>query len=89
MQKKIVQQIAYMCQLVTIAGRLVISRSAESQGWARGQLKYHTSLVLSSLKKARKMPQFSPDFQVISKKKKKSVRSKMALFSPNFKVNSK
>ena len=45
-------------------------RDAESQGWARGQLKYHACLVLRSPKRSKKMAQFSPDFQVISKKKK-------------------
>ena len=47
-------------------------RGAESQGWARGQLKYYASLVLCSPKQARKMAQFSPDFDVIPPQKKRS-----------------
>ena len=65
-------------------------RGAESQGWAWVQLKYHASPFLCCPKEARKMTQFSPNFQVISKKnKEKGLRGKMAQFSPDFQVISK
>ena len=48
-------------------------RGAESQTLARGQLKYYASPVLRTPKQTEKMPQFCPDFHVISKKKKKKV----------------
>ena len=51
----------------------ITNRGAESRGWARGQLKYYASLVLCSPQQARKMAHSSPDFQVISKKKRKKV----------------
>ena len=57
-------------------------RGAESQTWARDQLKYYATLVLCGPKQKRKMAQFSTNFDVISKKK--GLQGKMAQFSPDF-----
>ena len=56
---------------------------AESRGWAWGQLKDYASLGLCSSKQARKMDYFSPDFQVISKKNKRSSPKLKRFFCPN------
>ena len=49
---------------------LLLSRGAESRTCARGQLKYDGFSVLWTRKQTEKMPQFCPNYDVISKKKK-------------------
>ena len=46
---------------------------AESRTWARDQLKYDGFPVLCTPKQTEKMPQFCPNYDVITKKKKKKV----------------
>ena len=55
--------------LPTARRSILLPRGAESQRWARSQLKYYASLVLCSPKQPGKMAEFSPDFHVTSKKK--------------------
>ena len=47
------------------------ARAAERRTWARGQHKYYGFPVLWTPKQTEKMPQFCPNYDVISKKKKK------------------
>ena len=44
-------------------------RGAENRTWARGQLKYNEFPVLWTPQQTEKMPQFCPEYDVISKKK--------------------
>ena len=61
-----------------------LPRGAESQTWVRGQLKYYVSAVLWTPKQTGKMPQFCPDFHVISKKK--DLHGKIPKFCTDFDV---